>query len=80
MAIIVSLYIDCILRKNLEMAYMEQSKKAAQLMETSFDLIDDDQMQIAQSKEQYIDEQYKERSQQAIVQLFRFLQAKDVFI
>jgi len=46
MAQVVALYIDCILRKDFEVLYVEQSVKAAQLMETPFDQINADMMQI----------------------------------
>lgn len=63
MAQILSLYIDCILRKDFESIYEKQQNEAAALIE--FPAKNDS---------------YKTRSENTLVYLFRFLQAKEIFI
>ena len=69
MAQILTLHIDCFARKDFEEAYSKHAQaNEDQIMETGF------------GQSAAVNPSYEKRTQETLVQLFRFLQAKDIFI
>ena len=71
MAQVIALYIDCILRKDYESIHLQQQRDMANQLVVPF--------QHSEDKPDTQNE-YSQKSEQTLVQLFRFLQAKEIFI